>query len=215
MPFYFIPVLLAVLGGGYALIHFQKLSIAFKWLGVYLFVAGIVQVVAIYLKYRGISNTPLYNVAIFVYHFLLFMFFWKLPIRKYYKRIIAGLFLISTFGIFYFISVQYPVNWTSFRAIVLANLVYILSALLGLLNILRSAVAENPLKNSRFLAYCGILFYFTTSAVYFIATNFFVGKITPGLLAYFNLILLVLFYSFLIVVFRVEIKQNQIHGIER
>ena len=201
--------LLALGGGVFALVSSKKLQVAYRWLGIYLLAAGILQLVGsiIYRDILHISNTPLFNFAIFLYHFILFMVFYYLSERKATRNIIIILFGISTLVLAYLIIHQIPAYQLSMKAVVLESFIYAVCAMLSLLEFMLSAVAENPIKNSRFIALSGILFYFSASAFSFAGREL-IQEVTGDFYNYINVVLMFLFYSILILAIYMNKKRN-------
>lgn len=193
-------VSLFALGGGiFALISYAKLRVAYRWIGIYLIAAGIIQIVSGYIliTIMHISNTPVYNVAIFVYHFILFMVFYYLSKRIVTRNSMMVLFGLSLIGMAYLVINHVPHYQISIKAIVIGCFVYSVCAMLYLSDYMLSTEIENPIKNSRFIALSGILFYFSASGV-----SFALNEISPMESAhrfiYINMVLLIVFYSILI-----------------
>lgn len=206
--------LIAFAGGVYAVVNRKRVRAAFVWLGIYLIASGLLQFIGmVMIKHYGINTTGMYNVVIFVYHFILFMFFISLPSERNHNGKITLLFILGALLILYFILSNEVKSWFSYKAIILSNLIYTAAALFYILDLLRSTVAENPLRSGRFIALFGILFYFATSAVYFAMIQVFLGRITPGLLRWVNIVLLFFFYIIQIVAIHLEIKQHKRRGI--
>lgn len=211
---YLLLYMIVILGGIYAFVHYRRLKYAFRWIGVYLFMAGLIQLTGYMLHFRfDVSNTGVLVFAIFAYHFILFMYFVNLPGKKSYRNIMIVLFILGLIGLLYFVLQPLPPQWLPVKAIIFGNLIYASSAILFLLGILRSPKAENPLTSSQFISLGAMLLYFSTSSVYFSVVEMFAGKISNALLVNFNLILLYVFYIALIYAIQMEIKCNKRDGI--
>lgn len=213
---WFILYALAIGGGIFALISMKKLHLAFRWIGIYLLAAGIIQFVGgfIYWKVLHISNTPLFSFAIFAYHFILFMVFLNLTERKITKSITIALFGVSAFLMVYLVINQVPTYQLSLKAVVLGCFVYAVSAMLYLLDYMNSSAIGSPIKNSRFIALSGMLFYFSASGVYFAANQLFPEAREVGF-TYINQILLVLFYTILTFAIYTNKKRNLSNDVKR
>ncbi len=204
------------LGGAiFAMVNYKKLHPAYRWVGIYLLAVGLLQLFAAFIikkLFHG-SNTSLYNFAIFFYHFILFTIFYYLSGRKITRNIVMLIFGISTLVIAYFVKTHMPAYQVSMKAIVFGSFVYAVCAMLSLLDFMLSDVAENPIKNSRFIALSGILFYFSASGIYFAGREL-LQEFAGGLYNYINIVLMGLFYSILIVAIYMNKKKYSSHDIK-
>lgn len=191
------------------MVSYRKLQPAYRWTGIYLIAAGLIQIVGSFILWDilKITNTGVYTFAIFLYHFILFMVFLNITDRKTTRNIVILLFGISTLVMAYLVIHQVPASQFSLKAAVLGSLVYAVSAMLYLLDFMFSPTAENPVKSPNFIVLSGILFYFSASGVYF-AINEVSAVIDASLFIYINLVLLFFFYSILILAIYMNKKRN-------
>lgn len=204
--------IIAISGGVFAMVFYKNLQPAYKWLGIYLLAVGLIQLVGGFIirDILDVSNTLLYNIAIFVYNFILFMVFYYLYERKITRNIVILLFGISTLVMAYMVITHVPVHQVSMKVIVLGSFVYAVCAMLSLLDFMLSDVAENPIRNSRFIALSGILFYFSASGFFFAGREV-IQELTGQLYNYINVVLMFLFYSILILAIYMNKRQNLRH----
>ena len=196
------------------MVSYRKLQPAYRWTGIYLIAAGLIQIVGSFIlgDILKITNTAVYTFAIFLYHFILFMVFLNLTERKITRNILILLFGISTLVMAYLVIHQVPASQLSIKAAVVGSLVYAISAMVYLLDFMFSQTAENPVKSSNFIVLSGILFYFSASGVYF-AINEVSKVIDASFFIYINLVLSFFFYSILILAIYMNKKRNLNHDL--
>lgn len=196
-------------GGIFAMVSYRDMQPAYRWIGIYLLAVGLIQFVAVFIinKVFHDSNTSLYNFAIFFYQITLFMVFYYLSERKIARNVVIRIFGISTLVIGYILISQVSAYQVSMKAIVFGSFVFAVCAMLYLLDFMLSDVAENPIKNSRFVALSGILFYFSASGVFFAGREM-LQEFAGQFYNYINLVLMLLFYSILTFVIYMNKKRN-------
>ncbi len=192
--------------GVICMINFGKLNKSFRWLGVFLLVAGLSQIIALILVSILGTNLAFYNCVTLINIVLIFLIFISIQSSSRTKR---WLKIIFSFGFIITAALVWhglTKNDMSIRGLAAMSVTAALGSLIVLLGMLRNPLKSSPLRMGWLWLLMGFLFYYTGTFSYWTAFNFVKELNTKYTLQNLNVILIILFYLILLTAIIVQLK---------